>query len=283
MRDYKTDLKLLLGVVGRLPGLRALLQYPAIRRQLVKLPGSQYLYTGIFRPHPFDDLHGTDTRGAEMPRDFAVDESVRASAHAYLGSQPNVIRLALGYLPDLDGFTFLDLGCGKGRPLFVASEFPFGDILGVELSPHLAEIARRNAAIMARRYPQRTAVRIEVADASAFALPSGNLVLFMYHPFGSDLVAKVVSQVEAALAREERSIYIVYYNPVGGRCFDASPLLRRRFAGMLAYAEEERGYGLDLTEDPVVIWQGGRAPAPTLSTDLKIVVGAGGMGARLEP
>lgn len=283
MSNFKTDVKVFLGFVGRLPLVRTFVQHPSVRKRLAKLPGSEYLYVGMFRTHPFDRLYGTDTGGAELPTDIAVSESVRLNANAYLGSQPNVIRLALGYLPPVDSCTFLDFGCGKGRPLFVASEFPFRRIVGVELSPHLAEIARRNAAVIAQRHPQRTAVQIALADASAFPLPSGNLVVFLYHPFGYDVMAKVVTRLENALVAEQRSVYIVYYNPVVGRCFDASPFFRRRFGGMLPYAPEERGYGLDLAEDPVVIWQAGSAPAPTLSSNVKIVVKPTGMGVELVP
>ncbi|MEN9521377.1 MAG: hypothetical protein RLZZ381_3965, partial [Cyanobacteriota bacterium] len=179
-------------------------------------------------------------------------------------------------LPSLESYTFLDLGCGKGRALLVASEFSFENILGIELSPLLAEIARHNAEIVAHRFPQRTEVCIQVADASSFPLPAGNLVIFLYHPFGAELVAKVVAGIEAALAAEDRSIYIVYYNPVAGHCFDASPLLQRYFAGMIPYGTEEIGYGPDET-DPLVIWQGGTATSPPIaSANAQIVVGKNG-------
>lgn len=282
MRDLKTGLKAVIGTVGRFPGVRNVVQHPLVRERLVKLPGSEYLYVGMFRTHPFDCAYGTDTGGVELPTDFAVSDVIRSNASAYLGSQPNVIRLALGHLPPVDNCTFLDLGCGKGRPLFVATEFPFRRIIGVELSPHLAEIAQRNAVIVAGLHPHRTPVEIVQADASTFALPPGNLVIFLYHPFGYDVMAKVVASLEKALLADDRSIYVVYYNPVAGRCFDESPSFRRRFGGMLAYAPEEKGYGLDLTEDPVVIWQGGAsAPAPTLSADIKIVIRPSGMGVEL--
>jgi SAM-dependent methyltransferase len=52
---------------------------------------------------------------------------------------------------------FLDLGCGKGRAVLTASLLPFGRITGVELSPHLANIARRNVATF--RLPKRCANR----------------------------------------------------------------------------------------------------------------------------
>lgn len=282
MRDFKTGLKTVLGTIGRLPGVRRLVQHPPVRARLARLPGSEYLYVGMFRTHPFDRLHGTDTGGVELPRDFSAAEAVRSSASAYLGSQPNVIRLALAHLPAVGECTFLDLGCGKGRPLFVACEFPFRRIIGVELSPHLAEIARCNAAIVGRRHPQRTAVEIVHADASTFALPPGDLVVFLYHPFGHEVMAKVVARLEHALSAGERSIYVVYYNPVVGHCFDASRWFQRRFAGMLPYAPEEQGYGLDLTEDPVVIWQGGsKAQAPAVAANIKIVVRPSGMGVEL--
>ena len=169
MRNLKTGLKAALGAVGRFPVVRNVVQHPSVRQRLGRLPGSEYLYVGMFRTHPFDQVHGTDTGGVELPMDFEASDAVRSCASAYLGSQPNVIRLALGYLPPVDTCTFLDLGCGKGRPLFVATEFPFHSIVGVELSPHLAEIARRNAATMAQRFPQRTPRRPTRSRASPWS------------------------------------------------------------------------------------------------------------------
>lgn len=117
----------------------------------------------------------------------------------------------------------------------MAKEFPFRDIVGVELSPRLAGIARRNAAIMTSRYPGRTAVRVLLADGGAFALPAGDLVIFMYRPFGEEPIARMVARVEAALAAEKNcSLHIVYYNPLLARLFSTSLLLRCRFAGLLA-------------------------------------------------
>jgi SAM-dependent methyltransferase len=238
---------------------------------LAHIPGSQLLYgSGWDAAHPFDRIHGTDTSGFVSSDHLPVGEPARAHAICYAGSQPSVLRTALKALPPLGLCTFVDLGCGKGRPLLVASEFPFRDILGVELSPSLAEIARRNAAAIAQRFPQRTAIRVVVADASEFPLPAGDLVVFLYHPFGAELVAKVVAAVEAAVMTGHRAIYVVYYNPVAGHCFDSSPLLTRRFARMIPYAKDEISYGPDEFE-PLIIWQGGSAPPPIEAAIGKIV------------
>ena len=248
------------GAVGRLPLISTLVRNPSVRGLLEKIPSAQGLYgTGWERIHPFDRAHGTDTSGVVSPQTLPAGDTARDHAVCYAGSQPSLVRRALAECAPVDEFTFVDLGCGKGRALLVASEFPFRDILGVELSAPLAQIASRNAALIARRFPQRTAISVAVADASTFPLPSGNLLLFLYHPFGPELVARVVTSVEAALAGEHRSIHIVYCNPVAGHCLDASPMLARRYARELSYAAEELGYGPDET-DTVVIWQGASAP-----------------------
>lgn len=261
--------------VGAMPLVGPVIAQNGVRRVLSKLPGSSALYgSGWERLHPFDREHGTDTSGV-VPTDelkSSGDHPALAHVTVYGGSQPSVVRAALASLPaGLESCTFLDLGCGKGRPLIVASEFPFRDIVGVELSSDLARIARSNAQKIARRYPSRTAIRVEIGDATAFPIPSGNLVVFLYNAFDTELVLKVVRSLEAALAAEPRSLYVVLYNPVDGACFDASPVLARRFARMVPYAPEERGYGPD-DADGVVIWQGGNVPPAPGAADAKIVV-----------
>lgn len=280
--SQKTTGQRILGALGRLPLVARLIRHQQMSGLMRKLPGAQSLYgSGWDQTHPFDRRHGTDTSGFVAATELPAHEAARAHAVCYAGSQPSVLRVAMAELPPVDSCTFLDLGCGKGRALLVASEFPFRDILGVELSAPLAEIARRNAALIAQRHPQRTAVRIAVADASTFPFPEGDLVLFMYHPFGAELVARVVAGLEAALAAASRSVYVIYYNPVAGHCFDESKRLRRRFARMLPYAGEELGYGPD-ESDAVVIWQGGTALPPAAPADARIVVAPDGLRVQIE-
>jgi SAM-dependent methyltransferase len=255
----KHKLKSTIATIGKLPIISAIIQQRSIRRWIINIPGLKLLYpSGWDRIHPFDRYHGTDTSGVVPATDLPAHEVARNYAIDYAGSQPSVLRSALAKLPTLDTYTFLDLGCGKGRPLLVASEFPFRDIIGVDLSSPLAQVARRNARIIANRFPARTSVRVAVGDASNYPLPPGNLVIFLYNPFHAELIANVVAGVEAALASEARSIYVIYYNPIAGHCFDGSPQLRRHFAKMLPYADEELGYGPD-RDDPIVIWHGGIA------------------------
>jgi SAM-dependent methyltransferase len=71
-------------------------------------------------------------------------------------------------LPRISDRTFIDLGCGEGRALVIASEFPFRAIVGVELSPALCATATANAAVIANRFPDRMPIQIVQADAGEF-------------------------------------------------------------------------------------------------------------------
>lgn len=278
MRGWDADR--IIGAIGRLPGISALVRLQRLRHILEGIPLAHALFgSGWERTHPYDRAYGTDTSGVvstvELPAGDAADHAI-----CYAGSQPSVVRSALDQVPGAESCTFIDLGCGKGRALLVASERPYRDIVGVELSPALAAIARRNAARLHEAHPLRTRIRVIVGDASAWPLPPGDLVIFMYHPFTEELVAKVVARIEAALSGGNRSIHVVYYNPVAGHRFDASPALRRHFAGELPYAREERGFGPDET-DTVVIWRGGGVRKPTGAAGAHIVLAEGGLRASL--
>jgi predicted RNA methylase len=221
------------------------------------LPGFRRIYGGGWdRVHPFDTRHGTHTGGYIPAENLPHSRFSDTKLHVYGGSQPSIVRAALRELPDLTGFTFLDLGAGKGRPALVASGFPFKEVVGVELAPQLVDIALDNVAIFQDRHPDRAPIRIENDDAAVYPLPAGDLVVFLYNPFGLEVMKRVVANMEAALKDESRSIFVIYYNPVYGGCFDASASFLRYYARTIAYASDEVGFGPD-EADPVVIWQAG--------------------------
>ena len=266
--------------ISQLPGLKTIFYQPSIRAKIQRWPGFNILYgAGWDLQHPFDSSHGTNTSGFVASQDLPSSPLDATRKHVYGGSQPSIIRTALRTLPPLENFTFVDLGCGKGRPLLVASEFPFRDLVGVELSSALAAEARRNAEILHQRFPNRVPIRVETGDAGTFPLPAGDLVVFLYNPFGAEVMTHVVAGIEAALMAENRRLFVVYYNPVHGACFDASRVLTRFFAATISYADDERGFGPD-TEDPVVIWQAGHSNPAHPGADARIVVTS--PGTRIE-
>jgi SAM-dependent methyltransferase len=218
--------------------------------------------------HPIDRLYGIET--SKRVRRFALrtgDRTADLSNVGYVGSQPSIVRACLELLPTLTGATFIDLGCGKGRILSVASEYPFGSIIGIELSPRVARAAARNSAHIAEHHPERSPIRILNADASQPPLPeTGVAVLFLYNPFHGDMTARLIDHLELTLEqRPDLKVFVICYNPVQAPLFDQSRPFSRYYAGMHRFSNEEREtspFGND--HDSVVIWQsrtGAMAPA----------------------
>lgn len=228
------------------------------------------------RLHPFDRLNGVRTSGS------APGYALGPGSNPYGAAQPSIIRHAISAIPEPGRCHFVDLGCGKGRPPLIATEYGFASITGVEWSKALARIARRNAETIASAHPSRTRVAIVNGDALAYELPPSALVIFAYNPFGQPQMRALVERVEASLRARWRELYVISYNPVWAELFDASPLLERRFAAQIPYDASEIGYGPDDT-DAVVIWQerGNPAPRPPGDPAARVRVTVPGMRAEI--
>jgi len=179
-------------------------------RGLIRRP--QLNFRDTTQPHPFDLRHATDTSG-HIPGAALTPANLYNTA--YYAISPSTLAHALQLLPEpTTGFTFLDLGCGKGRALLVAASLPFRHILGVELSPNLCEIARRNTSSDPR-------IVILHHDAATYTFPEGPLLVYLYHPFLKAVLRRVLANLTH---RRAHPTYLLYAN-----CTYLSFIVRRRF------------------------------------------------------
>jgi SAM-dependent methyltransferase len=105
---------------------------------------------------------------------------------------------------------FLDYGCGKGRACVAAAALGFRSVTGLELSPELADTARRNLARMRWRRTRR--VEIVAGDARSYEIPADVSVIYFFHPFVGQVLRTVMGQMRASLARAPRPLHVVYFN-----------------------------------------------------------------------
>jgi len=228
--------------------------------------------------HPIDRQYGIET-SAKVARVLLRTGDARAdqSSIGYVGSQPSIIRRALAAIPGITGATFFDLGCGKGRALVVATEYPFSQIIGLELAPRLARSSQRNMAKVAEAHPERTRASVRCADATRPELPpSGLVVLYLYNPFRADLMGVLLEHVAARLGRSpDLKVFVVYYNPTHAALLDAHPTFQRYLAERVEFSEEERGSSpFKSNFDSVAVWQslGGTMTPPRPDADREIRV-----------
>lgn len=170
--------------------------------------------------HPSDRGHGVRTSG--MLARFLLRPGKPLDVPTTIHS---AARQALATIPDPQHCRFLDVGCGKGWPFLVATGFRFVAIIGVELSPTLSRVARRNTDLFSRVHPDRAPIVVVVGDAPAHEPPPEKLVIFLYNLFRRPLIAHLLRRIESSLETTSRELYIVYYNPSGPMCSTRQPLL----------------------------------------------------------
>jgi hypothetical protein len=110
----------------------------------------------------------------------------------------------------LRNFTFIDLGCGKGRALLMASDYPFQKIVGVEFMPELCRAAQKNIAGYTSDCQQCRHMEVLCMDARDFEFPSRPLVVYLFNPFSEPTFAAVLEKLRKSVERAPRPVYIAY-------------------------------------------------------------------------
>ena len=170
-----------------------------------------------FNDRSFDKAHGTDTSGLVPTSELDIDDSAtKWQSNLYLGSPPRVTRHIIDSLAiEASQYTFIDYGSGKGRVLFTAATYPFRKVIGVEISRALHVAAEQNL----RRYKGKallSEIELWCGDARQFPLPSGNVVLHMYHPFGPDILRDMLGKIQIAAESEPgRRVLLPYLFSIG--------------------------------------------------------------------
>ena len=261
---------------GILEGLRLLAKrcaMPRRRRPAPHLATPFDLYPRQTPPavHPFDVAYDVETSGfrhgqelglsrAASSLDSAQPESPLLAAFsstlwntAYYGIAPSIFERALALvgtpddparpqktvLPDWSRFTFVDLGCGKGRALLLASRYPFWHILGVELDAGLAATAAANLRGFHAQWQQCHSLAARHADATAVDLPGTPILLYLYHPFLAPVLKRVLRRLERSLRQQPRELWLVYINPQAAHVLRRFPFLRETTRATLTLDPED--------------------------------------------
>jgi SAM-dependent methyltransferase len=115
--------------------------------------------------------------------------------------------------------TLVDVGAGLGRVVLHAARRPFRQVVGVEISPALVEIAKDNRAAY-RGERACCDIRLVRADAATFTFPRGDLVVYLYNPFRGEILAPLLDRLSAD---RRRNVALVYHTPVERAIIDRHP------------------------------------------------------------
>src|SRR5262245_17792107 len=184
---------------------------------------------------------GLGTAGAITEPEHDHPDRVR-----YVPSDWHVVPRALRYLGVSERDTFIDFGCGKGRVVHQAAKRPFRRVIGVEISPALAEIARANLAARRGRYRCRE-IEIVVSDVADYRVPDDLTIGYFYSPFKDATFDTVLTGIIDSMDRQPRRVRLIYLLPI-----QKSKVLA---TGRFRLLTEQRSRVLDLPGPPAAIFE----------------------------
>jgi precorrin-6B methylase 2 len=149
---------------------------------------------------------GIETHGC-----FSLEDHVALcdDASVYAATSYSRLDRMVDYLKLSREDTFIDLGCGAGRPVFFVGTRRLKKVVGIEIRKELADLAGKN---LRNLKLNRTPIEIVHADASAYDVKEGT-VFFMFNPFGEKTLAQVIENIKKSLDINPRKVRIAYYCP----------------------------------------------------------------------
>ena len=193
---------------------------------------------GLIR-HPFDLEFGVRTSGLIAGRHLTAGHINDRHVTAYYAIAPSVFHGIIARwrrcrsIAPIDAYTFVDFGAGMGRAILLAAAYPFRSVVGVEIHPTLARIARNNLARWRAAGRAHMPMRIHCCDAAAFPLPPGPCVAFLFNPFGAPVLRRLLSLWRRALATRPGPLDILYVNNEQESVLAGDPAFTQLFEGQI--------------------------------------------------
>jgi SAM-dependent methyltransferase len=133
--------------------------------------------------------------------------------HHYQGASYFILFSIFNELPkETKGFPLIDYGCGKGRALFVAEQFGFTHLIGVDIAKELIDDANENKAIYKKKNLESN-INFLFEDATKYKIPDNTCVFYFFNPFGEEIMQQVINNIKASVKLNPRKIYCIYLNP----------------------------------------------------------------------
>jgi SAM-dependent methyltransferase len=195
--------------------------------------------------HPFDERYGVDTSGLIGGGELRSGHRNDVFNTAYYGMAPSRFRWAIeSWIADeshaaIENYSFVDLGCGKGRAILMASEFGFSEVVGVELHASLVAIAEANIRAWTAAGRAVCPVRIICQEATEFVFPEGACMLYLFNPFAAPVMRRLIERIEADFAGRRGMLDLIYFNPEAAELLEAHGGFELLWTGTVAMSEED--------------------------------------------
>lgn len=177
----------------------------------IKLPLNYFL-----QAHAFDLIHGTDTHKSAVNEEYLSSAKEVNFYTPYRCSWTKEIRIAFDVLREkfgdaFENYSFIDIGCGKGKAvlswaLFLKKSGLKQRLVGLDFYDPFIQVANDNQRILGLFDD----ISFTCGDAMEFdyAGLGSKVIAYMYNPFDKGILRNVLAKLSKADA------VIIYNNPV---------------------------------------------------------------------
>lgn len=143
-------------------------------------------------------------RGLDFTMVYQCDNNVHNNN--YSKSPKKVLKRVFDEIDFSMPHGFLDMGCGKGYVMLCAAEYPFERIGGVEYTPELCEICKKNLRIL-----KHDEIGVFCCDAKEFEHYEDYDIFYFCNPFDETILSAATTRIRDT--HKDCKCWIYYLNP----------------------------------------------------------------------
>ncbi|QEG41310.1 class I SAM-dependent methyltransferase [Roseimaritima ulvae] len=163
----------------------------------------------VYEDYKFDKRYQLDTRSEVAINELDISQDDKQHADKYKPTRVRYFRKIMEKVdPSRDG-VFVDVGCGKGRILLLAAEQGFDEVVGLEISPALCQIAERNVEAFKHAKPETGSIKVVCTNILDYQMVGSETVFFLYSPFGCSITERFLEMVRQSLKDHPRDLCLI--------------------------------------------------------------------------
>lgn len=154
--------------------------------------------------------------------------------HHYQAAAYSVLNRVFSEIKPLtEGYAFYDIGCGKGRVLFMAAKTGYKKLYGIELDAALLEEAKQNLKSQSIK-EMVSEIHFVQKNVLEYTFENQPSVYFLFNPFNAEVMKGFI---DSALSSNKQECYIVYMNPLFSKVFKNKGIQVQKIIRSFLYTE----------------------------------------------
>jgi len=179
--------------------------------------GLKYFFTEdiywIIKNYFFDKKLGIETYKSIETQELDISEFNKKYANRYQPVSIKHLKISMDLLLKNNNYDiFLDLGCGKGKPVFYSQRYypKIKEFIGIDISRQLIEIANLNLSKIEQKISSKIKTKFEVNDILKYKFKENKrYLIFMFNPFNREYFLKFFSINKNLFLKSNYSFIIV--------------------------------------------------------------------------